>query len=135
MADTIRGFDFELCRKILFLLEELLAIPDANKPPRYVFEGYAHRDVEHYLSKMNGDRMVDVRVRTEYAHDQLPCWPVAFRENGIAFLKYAKDEKIWNEAIEEMRGRNDTPTLKGMRKALREAAERLSGLEPERGGV
>ena len=48
---------------------------------------------------------------------------VAFREKGVVFLDYAKDEKIWNEAMEEMRERTDTPTLKKMRIALREAVE------------
>ncbi len=38
MADTTRGFEFELCRKILFRSEELLAIPGANRQTRYVFE-------------------------------------------------------------------------------------------------
>ena len=48
---------------------------------------------------------------------------MAFREKGVVFLDYAKDEKIWNEAMEEMRERTDTPTLKKMRIALREAVE------------
>lgn len=106
-----RKFDFDLCRKILLRLEELLAVPGSNTPTQYVFEGYRHSDVAHYIRKMGDDDMVHVRLRSGYAPDQLQHWPVAFREKGVAFLDYAKDEKIWNQAMEEMRGRNDTPTL------------------------
>ena len=120
----IRGFDFDLCRKILLRLEELLAVPDANKPTRYVFKGYKHHEVEHYIRKLGDDGMVEVRIRTEYANDQLPRWPTFFREKGVVFLEYAKDEDVWNAAMEEMRSRNDTPTLLKMRKALREASEK-----------
>lgn len=31
-----KEFDFDLCRKILLRLEELLAVPDANKPTQYM---------------------------------------------------------------------------------------------------
>lgn len=123
-AKNNNRFDFDLCRKILLRLEELVAIPDANKPTRYVFEGYRPSDVDHYIKKMGDDDMVHVRLRPEYAHDHLQRWPIAFRKKGIVFLDYAKDEDVWNAAMEEMRGRNYTPTLKKMKKALREAAEK-----------
>ena len=122
-----KRFDFDLCRNILLRLEELLAVPDANKPTQYVFDGYRPSEVGHYIKKMGDDDMVHVRSRSEYDHDHLRCWPVAFREKGVVFIDYAKDEKIWNAAIEEMRGRNDTPTLKKMRIALREAGEGKRG--------
>ena len=118
-------FDFNLCRKILLRLEELLAVPDSNKPTQYEFEGYRHNDVAHYIKKMGDDDMVQLKLRPGYTDDQLQCWPVAFREKGVVFLDYAKDEKIWAEATEEVKGRNDMPTLKKMRIALREAVERI----------
>ena len=116
-----RKFDFDLCKNILLRLEELLAVPDANKPTQYVFKGYRHSEVGHYIKKMGDDDMIHVRLRTEYDHDHLQCWPVGFREKGVMFLDYAKDEKIWNEAMEEMRERDDAPTLKKMRIALKKA--------------
>lgn len=119
-----KKFDFDLCRKILLRLEELLAVPDSNRPTQYVFDGYRHSEVGHYISKMGDDDMIHVRLRTEHDHDQLQCWPVAFREKGVVFLDYAKNEKIWNAAMKEMRARDDTPTLKKMRTALREAVGR-----------
>ena len=121
---TEKRFDFDLCKKILLRLEELLAVPDSNKPTQYVFEGYRHSEVGHYIRKMGDDDMVHVRLRSEHEYDHLQCWPVAFREKGVVFLDYAKDEKIWNETMREMKTRNDTPTLKEMRIALREAVER-----------
>ena len=118
-----KRFDFDLCRKILLRLEELLAVPDANKPTQYVFEGYRPSEVGHYIRKMGDDDMIHVRLRSEHEYDHLQCWPVVFRQKGVVFLDYAKDEKIWNEAMGEMGKRNDTPTLKKMRIALRDAGE------------
>lgn len=53
-------------------------------------------------------------------------WPVGFGTMGWVYLEVARDDEIWNEAIETVKamGNNDTPTLLKMRKALREASER-----------
>ena len=123
----VRGFDFDLCRKIILRFDELASQPNTNKPTKYDFEGCKILEVEHYIRKMGEDGIFEVWLRQEYTPiEQLGRWPVAIKEKGLAFLKYAKDEDVWNEAIETMKamGEYDTPTLLKMRRALREASER-----------
>lgn len=56
----------------------------------------------------------------------LGSWLVGFGKKGCAFLEVARDDEVWNEAIETIKamGDNDTPTPLKMRRALREDSER-----------
>ena len=98
-----KKFDFDLCRKILLRLEELLAVPDANKPTQYVFDGYRNSDVAHYIKKMGDDDIIHVKLRSEHEYDHLQCWPIGFREKGRSLSRLRQRR----EDLERSDGRNE----------------------------
>ena len=50
----------------------------------------------------------------------LRCWPVAYREKGMAFLE--ADVNVMHEEIETMNAKDDIPSFEKMKKVLLENA-------------
>ena len=61
-----------------------------------VLRSSKHQEVAHYIRKVGDDSMVEVWLRHEYSpKEQLSRWPMAFKEQRVAFLEYAKEDDVW----------------------------------------
>ena len=104
--------DFDLCRKILLRLEEVLIEKIPNVPAEYVFENYSHEMVGYAVRKLHDARLVAARDKSVWIRDQLRRWPLGFRGRGLEFLAASKDEDAWQEALKTLEEREITPTVK-----------------------
>ena len=104
--------DFDLCRKILLRLEDILINQIENIPSKYEFEGYDHEMVGHAVRKLHDARLIVARDKSVWTRDQLRCWPLGFKGRGLEFLAASKDEDAWREALKTLEEREITPTVK-----------------------
>ena len=73
------GLDFDLCRKILLRLEEVLIKEMGSIPARYVFSGYSVEMVGYAVRKLHDARLIQARDKSVWTRDQLRCWPLGFK--------------------------------------------------------
>ena len=104
--------NFELCRKILMRLEEVMLRDGPNLPVMYEMDGYDNELVDYYMQKLYGARLIDIRIRTTWTRPDLRYWPVSFVRRGLDVLAASKDEDTWTKALELMKEREKVPTVK-----------------------
>ena len=104
--------NFELCRKILMRLEEVMLSDGPNLPVMYEMDGYDNELVDYYMQKLYGARLIDIRILTTWTRPDLRYWPVSFIGRGLDVLAASKDEDAWKKALELMEEREKVPTVK-----------------------
>ena len=121
MTTTTIELDFELCRRILLRLEEVLLSGMSSRPSDYNFDGYTLEIISYNIQKLGDANLVSVQMGADWSKDQLRYWPIGFHKfGGIAFLAAAKDEKIWRAAHKTMESQFGPPTLKKLKTILLE---------------
>ena len=96
--------DFDLCRKILLRLEEVLIKGIGSIPARYVFSGYSVEMVGYAVRKLHDARLIQARDKSVWTRDQLRCWPLGFKGRGLEFLAAAKEEDAWQRGCGDAGG-------------------------------
>lgn len=126
MALIVEQLDLDLCRRILLRTEEVMGSNRPRGPENYQFEGYGPDMVEYNIRKLHDNELISARERKEKRRGVINCWPELLYDKGLTFIDSAREDVVWKKALEkiEMRGNGSQPTLKKMRVALREAAER-----------
>ena len=104
--------EFELCRKILMRLEEIMLRDGENLPVMYEMDGYDNELIDYYMQKLYGARLIDIKMRTTWTRPDLRYWPVSFIGRGLDVLAASKDEDSWAEALRLMGEREKTPAIK-----------------------
>ena len=104
--------DFDLCRKILMRLEEVVLSDGPNLPVMYEMDGYDNELVDYCMQKLYGARLIDIRILTTWTRPDIRYWPVSFIGRGLDVLAASKDEDAWAKALELMEEREKTPTVK-----------------------
>lgn len=118
MAEKQPYLDFELCRKILMRLEEVLLAENHPGVRDFQFEGYDVEMIEYNIMKLHGSYLVGVLERTDWMRGSLRHWPTNFVKRGLEFLAASKDEKAWTEAIAIADGMYGPSTLKMLKGVL-----------------
>ena len=104
--------NFELCRKIMMRLEEVMLSDGPNLPVMYEMDGYDNELIDYYMQKLYGARLIDIKMRTTWTRPDLRYWPVSFLGRGLDVLAASKDEGAWMNALVLMEEREKTPTVK-----------------------
>ena len=120
MASIATYLDLDLCRKILLRTEEVMGSDRPKGPDNYYFEGYGLEMVEYNLRKLHDYGAVCVRERIERYSGVLNYWPVLLYDKGLAFIEAARNDEVWNRALEQIEARGVQPTLKRVRRILLE---------------
>ena len=102
--------EFELCRKILMRLEEVMLRDGPNLPVMYEMDGYDNELIGYWMQKLYGARLIDIKMLTTWTRPDLRYWPVSFIGRGLDVLAASKDEDAWTKALELMGEREKTPT-------------------------
>lgn len=110
--------EFELCRKILMRLEEVMLSGGENLPVMYEMDGYDNELVDYCMQKLYGARLIDIKMRTTWTRPDIRYWPVSFIGRGLDVLAASKDEDRWTEALELMEEREKTPAIKMLARYL-----------------
>ena len=118
MASIIEQLDLDLCRKILLRTEEVMGSDRPKGPDNYYFEGYDFGMVEYNLRKLYDYGAICVRERIERYQGVLNYWPVLLYDKGLAFIEAARNDEIWNRALEQIEERGVQPTLKRAKRIL-----------------
>ena len=118
--------DFDLCRKILLRLEEVLIKGMGSIPARYVFSGYSVEMVGYAVRKLHDARLIQARDKSVWTRDQLRCWPLGFKGRGLEFLAASKDEDAWAEALRVLDEREKTPTIKMLAHYLLDGVQKVA---------
>lgn len=121
MALATAYLDLDLCRKILLRTEEVMGSDRPKGPDNYYFEGYGLEMVEYNLRKLHDYGAISVRERIERYSGVLNYWPVLLYDKGLAFIEAARNDEVWNRALEQIEERGVQPTLKRMRAILLES--------------
>ena len=114
--------DFDLCRKILLRLEDVLIKGMGSIPARYVFSGYSVEMVGYAVRKLHDARLIQARDKSVWTRDQLRCWPLGFKGRGLEFLAGSKDEDAWREAVATLEGGGMNLNLKKLAHILLDGA-------------
>ena len=56
--------NFELCRKIMVRLEEVMLSDGPNLPKMYKMDGYGNELVDYCMQKLYDARLIDIRMQT-----------------------------------------------------------------------
>ena len=118
MPETTVGLDLDLCRQIMFRLDELLVNKVHNGPTQYEFDGYNSETIGHNVQALHDARLIVVKCRSSWDRHELRSWPLHFHRNGFKFFVAIKDEADWEKAIEAMNAQTDKPTLKTLKIVL-----------------
>ena len=102
--------EFELCRKILMRLEEVMLRDGPNLSVMYEMDGYDNELIGYWMQKLYGARLIDIKMLTTWTRPDLRYWPVSFIGRGLDVLAASKDEDAWTKALELMGEREKTPT-------------------------
>ena len=78
--------DFDLCRKILMRLEEVVLSDGPNLPVMYEMDGYDNELVDYCMQKLHGARLIDIKILTTWTRPDLRYWPVSFIGRGLDVL-------------------------------------------------
>ena len=106
------GLDFDLCRKILLRLEELLVNQVHTGPTKFEIDGYSTEMVGYAVRKLHDVRFIIAKNKSVWSKDQLRYWPLGFKGRGLEFLAASKDKDAWQEALKTLEEREITPTVK-----------------------
>ena len=104
--------EFELCRKILMRLEEVMLSGGENLPVMYEMDGHDNELIDYYMQKLYGARLIDIRMLTTWTRPDLRYWPVSFIGRGLDVLAASKDQDAWTKALALMEEREKVPTVK-----------------------
>ena len=115
MPSTFQHIDLNLCRQILFRTMEVMASSAPTGPANYEFDGHGPENVEFNMRKLHDFGLVEVRQKSERSRGQLGCWPELLYDKGLAFIESARDDKVWQKALQMIDESGQTPTLKRVR--------------------
>lgn len=118
MAETQPYLDFELCRKIMARLEDVLLREMHPSVPDFQFDGYDVEMVGYNVLKLHGSYLISAQEKSVWTRTQLRHWPVGFIKRGREFLAASKDEKAWTEALATMERQGGVQTLKRLKGIL-----------------
>ena len=119
MTTTVVELDFELCRQILFRLDEILLDGRLSSPRDYEFDGHSPENVGYNAHELGDAKLVRLKTAMNWYRGQLRYWPVWFCfPVGEKFLAAAKDEKTWTEAIETVHKQGGPTTLRTLKAVL-----------------
>lgn len=118
MASITAQLDLNLCRKILLRTEEVMGSDRPKGPDNYHFDGYGPKMVEFNLRKLHDYGAICVRERIERYSGVLNYWPVLLYDKGLAFIEAARNDEVWNRALEQIEAQCVQPTLKRARRTL-----------------
>ena len=118
MAETQPYLDFELCRKILARLEDVLLRGMHPSVPDFQFDGYDVEMINYNILKLHDSYLVTVLECTSWTRGELRHWPTDFRKRGPELLAASKDEKTWTEALATMERQGGVQTLKRLKDIL-----------------
>ncbi len=112
--------DWELCRMILILAEELVELPDLSAPYELEFDGFSKEIVGFNMRQLHIEGLIEIAIPSKQ-RGPWEIYPIGIKKKGVEFLDITRDRMIWREAAESIEARNETPTYLKMRKALGEA--------------
>ena len=94
MERTGIQLDFELCRKIMFRVEEVMAQEGTKGPDKYAFEGYSNELVGSNIRMLFDRGMITAKERAEFSlrSDILRYWPTNLTEKGARFIEDFRNE-------------------------------------------
>ena len=119
MTTTAIELDFELCRQILFRLDEILLDGRLSRPRDYEFDGHSPEMIGYNVQQLGDAKLVRIKTAMNWYRGRLRYWPVWFCvPAGEKFLAAAKDEKTWTEAIETVTAQDSTHNLKKLKAVL-----------------
>lgn len=119
MTSVTVGLDFELCRQIMFRLEEIILSGHSAKPYDFQFDGYSTECVDWNVNRLHEARLVTAKTALNWYRGQLRNWPVGFhRLGGEKVLMAAKEEETWQAALKAMESQFGPPTLKKLKAIL-----------------
>lgn len=118
MATDVIELDFELCRQMLFRLDEVLLDRRLSMPRDYEFDGRSPEFISYNARQLGDAKLVQTKTAMNWTRGQLRYWPVWFSPVGEKFLAAAKDEARWTEAIKTVTAQDSTHNLKVLKAVL-----------------
>ena len=110
--------NLELCRQLVLTLDEVLLDGRFSRPRDYEFDGYSPEMITYNANQLGDAKLVRLKTAMNWHRGQLRYWPVWFNPSGEKFLAAAKDEKVWQAAIETMESQPGAPSLKKFKTIL-----------------
>lgn len=106
--------DFDLCRKIMFRVEEVMAQEGTKGPEKYSFEGYSNELVGSNVRMLYDRGMITASQRAEFSirGDTLRYWPTSLTEKGARFIQDFRNEEMFQEAVRLANQASGGATLK-----------------------
>lgn len=118
MATDVIELDFELCRQMLFRLDEILLGGGLSMPRDYEFDGHSPEMISYNAQVLGDAKLVRLKTAMNWTRGQLRYWPVWFFPPGEKFLAAAKDENRWAEAVKTVKAQDSTHNLKALKAVL-----------------
>lgn len=118
MATDVIELDFELCRQMLFRLDQILLDGRLSLPSDYDFDGHGPEIISYNAQALSDAKLVRIKTNMNWTRGQLRYWPVWFSPAGEKFLAAAKDENRWTEAVKTVTGQDSTHNLKALKAVL-----------------
>ena len=124
MTTTTIELDFDLCRQLILMLDEILLDGRHSRPRDYEFDGYSPETISYNAKQLGDAKLVRLKTAMNWYRGQLRYWPVWFNPSGEKFLAAAKDENVWQAALKAMESQSGPPSLKKLKAILFESATR-----------
>ena len=118
MATDVIELDFELCRQMLFRLDEVLLDRRLSLPRDYEFDGHSPEMISYNAQVLGDAKLVRLKTAMNWTRGQLRFWPVWFSPVGEKFLAAAKDEARWSKAVKTVTAQDSTHNLKALKAVL-----------------
>lgn len=110
--------DFDLVRQIVLRLEEVWESDSPSRPTDYKFDGYRVEIISFNIQKLFDAGIVVAQAMQNWSPDQLRSWPTGFTSKGWKFLAAAKEDGIWDDAVQTVKAQGQITNLNALKRIL-----------------
>ncbi|MDE0401762.1 MAG: DUF2513 domain-containing protein [Candidatus Poribacteria bacterium] len=127
MERTGIHLDFDLCRKIMFRVEEVMAQEGTKGPDKYTFEGYSNELVGSNIRMLFDRGMITARERAEFSlrSETLRYWPTGLTEKGMRFIENIQNDDLFQEAVRRANQAQSGATLRVLERRIQDCKKEL----------
>ena len=117
---TLRiGMDYDVTRKIVLKLAEILDKGIMSYPVDYEFEGKRVEVTTYNIQKLYDAGLVHADSRDEWERRiHIGVWPTGFTQEGWRFLEAAQDDEVWNAAVAEVQAEGEALNVRPLKSVI-----------------
>ena len=91
--------DWELCRMILILAEEMIELPDLSAPYELEIDGYRKELVGYNMRQLHIQGLIEI-ANPSKPRGPWEIYPIGIKKMGVEFLDAARDRRVWRDCDE-----------------------------------